>query len=191
VHHFKCTPATDPTQTDLDDITEGVRSAAVHLLTDEMSSNLVFEGSRSKFWTTAGDLWTGEALNPVLGSQSSTPSTLAACYVISWRVHRIWRGGKPRSYLSGVNEAQVSDGRTVSGGAVTANTGNARDYLTATAGLTSGALSIESMVCLRRFADGGSEATPKVYLDPPELVTITDGVCRSVMGTQRRRLHRL
>jgi hypothetical protein len=47
------------------------------------------------------------------------------------------------------------------------------------------------MVCLRRFADGGSEATPKVYLDPPELVTITDGVCRSVMGTQRRRLHRL
>jgi hypothetical protein len=151
----------------------------------------VYEGARSKFWTTAGALFEGEALNPVIGSTGSDPSTLAAAVVISWRVRGIWRGGKPRTYLSGVTESHLTDGRSFDSAYVAAKKTDATAYLTAVRGMVHGALTVNFLTCLRRFANGGSESTPRVYLNPPQHVEIVGALARSVVGTQRRRLHRL
>jgi hypothetical protein len=191
VHHFRCTPATAPAQVDLDDVVEGVRSAYAANFLAYISSELVYEGARGKFWTSGGDLYEGEALNPVIAPGDSKPLPLNCAVVISWRVHRIWRGGKPRTYLPGLEDSAVDDGRRIDADKVTSIQSNARAYLTAVNAVGHGALSIESMTALRRFAAGGSEAHPKVYLDPPEHVDIVGAICRSVIGSQRRRLHRL
>lgn len=191
VHHFLCSPTTAPSQSDLDAITEAIRSKAVHMLTNTASSNLVFEGSRSKFWTGSGALYEGEALNPVLGLQGSTPSFLGAAVVVSWRVRSLWKGGKPRSYLAGIAEGSVSDGRTILTSDLNVLKTDVAFYLNGVRGLVSGALTCNYLTCLRRFADGGSEEKPKVYLNPPVHVEVVGGIVRPVLGSQRRRLHRL
>jgi hypothetical protein len=116
---------------------------------------------------------------------------LNCAVVISWRVHKIWRGGKPRSYLPGLEDSAVDDGRRIDADKVTSIQSNAKLYLAAASSVSHGALSVESMTALRRFAAGGSELHPKVYLDPPQHVDIVGAICRSVIGSQRRRLHRL
>jgi hypothetical protein len=155
-----------------------------------MSNAGVFEGTRAKFWTSAGDLWTGEALNPVIGGVSGDPVALSSAMVISWRVHKIWKGGKPRTYLPPTGETQVADGRTISSAVVGAATTHAKAYITAVNAITHGTLTVDYFSCLRRFEDGGSTQSPKVYLTPPQHVRITGAAARSVLGTQRRRLHR-
>lgn len=185
------TTSADPVQADLDLVTEGFRSAAVDLITLQMSAAGVFEGTRTKFWTAAGDLWTGEALNPVLGGVSGDPISLQAAMCISWRVHKIWKGGKPRSYLPASGESQSSDGRTFSSALVGAATTHAKAYITAVNAITHGTLTVDYFSALRRFADGGSTSSPKVYLDPPQHVKIVGAAARSVIATQRRRLHRM
>ncbi len=121
----------------------------------------------------------------------STPSFLGAAVVVSWRVRSLWKGGKPRSYLAGIAEGSVSDGRTILTSDLNVLKTDVAFYLNGVRGLVSGALTCNYLTCLRRFADGGSEEKPKVYLNPPVHVEVVGGIVRPVLGSQRRRLHRL
>jgi hypothetical protein len=190
IQHVLTSPGDEPDPTDLNTVCEGIRSAATNMLTNDQSSNLVYEGVLGTLWAAGGTEYSGSALNPVIGGEPSSPSTLAASIVVSWRTHTTWRGGKPRSYFPGVPESRVADGRQLDSGIVAAIQGRVDSFLAAIPDITTDTVSCESLVCLRRFADGGSTTTPPTPLDPPELVVITAAVVRSVLGTQRRRMHR-
>lgn len=102
--------------------------------------------------------------------------------VINWQITDFYRGGKPRSYLPGVPQSGVTDGRT----------------LTTTMRANLAAAALNFMNDVNALSHGGITAVQlgtvrfqaaKVWLTPPVFRPYTGTGVRSQLGTQRRRLN--
>lgn len=111
------------------------------------------------------------------------PVSVAMC--ITWKTAMRWRGGHPRTYVSGLNITQISSGNQWSGSTVSNALVQAEAFRTGLNGLTAGGASW-SFVCLRRhqtLTDG-----THVPLDPPLAVPLIATIVDHRIDTQRRRL---
>lgn len=188
VHHYRCTPASTPSTDDLDGVLEGLRSAMATMWAPLGNEFYHYTDASGVFWDTDGNETTGSAVEDVPGTDTGNVNPAQVAFVVSWRVTTRWKGGHPRSYFPGVTNDELASAHTYQPTYVSDWQDAADAFLTAVAAVSSGSLSVESLAVLRRFADGGSEAVPKVYLDPPELIDIVSAIARNDIGTQRRRL---
>jgi hypothetical protein len=117
------------------------------------------------------------------GLAAGTADFANLCILINWACGDARRGGKPRSYLPGVNQGANADPANFSAGYVAAISAQIPTFLGHVQGHTSGAL-----VC-DNFIDY-SKVNGKAYRVAGHAFTITGGAAASVVGTQRRRVDR-
>jgi len=116
-------------------------------------------------------------------SGTAAVNDCAAAYLVNWTISDRYRGGKPRTYLPGVQTGHVVNGRTIDGTALASlNTGitafkNHVDALTETHILT-------VQLGTVRFQQANAALAPPVFR------AYTGGHCNTLMGTQRRRIGR-
>lgn len=114
---------------------------------------------------------------------SPLPNNTAMC--ITWKVQSRWRGGHPRTYMTGFNQALVVNGNSWSGSFITSMNTQVLAFRTALNAITAGSLAW-TFVCLRRhqtLVDG-----THVILNPAVPIPITSGFVDSRIDSQRRRL---
>lgn len=133
---------------------------------------------------SAGDSLIGIDSTIVPGSHSTgvaLPSNVACC--VSWRIAVSYRGGHPRSYLSGLSQDQTAAVNTWSTGFLDVLRPAAASFhtdLESITGISSGISSVQHGVV--SFVRDGAWRTPPVFY------RITGSVVDQRIDTQRRRL---
>jgi hypothetical protein len=107
----------------------------------------------------------------------------SACTCISWSSNAYWRGGKPRTYLPGVQTQYVANPYTISAGGDTWYTQKANDFHVAVNALNATSITNTQHGFVHFFQNG-------VLLSPSVFYPITGGQLHPRFGTQRRRLGR-
>lgn len=129
-----------------------------------------------------GTFLDGESTTLVVGGDSGPTLDAAAAFLISWRVTATWRGGHPRSYIPGVVQDRLNDPATFTSATVTEVTTAAEEYRATTSSLSPpGSFHDLRLGCVRATSSGSP-------LDPQVFVPFVGAICRTVPGTQRRRL---
>lgn len=135
-----------------------------------------------------GNMVVGTDATLQAGTQTSGLSIASISMVLSWRLSARYRGGHPRTYLAGLDVSQFQDNATYKSTSVSAVQSAANTFLAAIDAIVSTPFTSVTLGVLRQFANGGSEAKPKVYLTPPVFKPYTSVVVKPGIATQRRRL---
>jgi len=107
------------------------------------------------------------------------PASVAAC--ISWQSGVYWRGGKPRTYVGGLDYSALGNESQLAGSFVTALLADGTNLIAAFNALTSG--NFDSVQFgLVSFVSGGVDRVPPLFFP------ITGCAVHPRMDTQRRRL---
>jgi hypothetical protein len=115
------------------------------------------------------------------GAATSTSPNVA--FVLHWNIARRYRGGHPRTYLPCVAEADVDESGNVSAGRYGTITAAAGNWINDISTHAMGAVHAQ-LFCIHYVRDGA-------VLGFPLLDIILGGTCRTIVGTQRRRLPRI
>lgn len=118
------------------------------------------------------------------GTDSSGDQDAQVCYLVNWSTGDVRRGGKPRTYITGVPLSACADSATLDSDHLGSMNSGLVDWFTelAAGGAPSGA---QLMPVEMSFIDGGVDRTaPQPYL-------ISSGAVSNVVATQRRRVDRL
>lgn len=110
----------------------------------------------------------------------------SACAVANWRVDKYYRGGHPRSYWPGLLSSEIVNGSTLDQTALTRFQNMFGAWRTGINSLTSGGITAVQLGTLS-FQTHTADGTP-IWRDPPEFWPYNGVACRSILGTQRRRL---
>jgi hypothetical protein len=138
--------------------------------------------------TYLGDIVTPTAslAGPAPGGDASSPLPLQCAAVVKWNIASRYRGGHPRSYLPGITDGSTLDRRTLTSAAVTA----LQLAMTEFAGDVN--LNLPTgweFGTVHRFGPPCG-ALPNAQCVAPSVEVIGGPIVDSVLGTQRRRLHR-
>lgn len=131
--------------------------------------------------TDLAPLGTAEVTVPteVVGTTTGTALPMNACSVTSWKILSRYRGGKPRSYWSGMSEGNLANVNEWTPSFRTALRDRSQLYLAAINALTAaGGLALGSVAYFRGH----------VALSPPVFYPFVDADARLQVRTQRRRL---
>jgi hypothetical protein len=188
VFHVMTSAPGDVTEADVNELALAFHSAYNDAFLAAISTSNIVSGVVASYSNGDDTFVDGSEFNPAVGGDGGSVVSAAECFLLSWRVSATWRGGHPRTYIPGVMQDRLQDARTFTIATVSELQADAASFLAAVNLLTPSGFSSVTLGCLRRFAAGGSEATPKVYLDPPEFVPFSSVIMRSVPGIQRRRL---
>jgi hypothetical protein len=91
-------------------------------------------------------------------------------------------------YIGGLVEDRLETPTTFSGATVSDFQTGVNGWQNDIEAFSLGAFVNVTLAAVRRFASGGSETTPKTYLDPPLVIPVTSLLVRNKIGSQRRRL---
>lgn len=105
----------------------------------------------------------------------------AAAKVVSWLSSVYWRGGKPRTYLSGLVEADIVSSVGLTATAITNLKTAAAGFRTAVNALSTGTISGTALGFVS-FRSGNADRVPPVFFP------FTGSTAHTRLGTQRRRL---
>lgn len=114
------------------------------------------------------------------GTQNSTDST---CALINWSILDFYRGGHPRTYLAGLPENHISNGRLLDSSYASTLATAAQGFLADCNALTHGGISAAALGTVR-FASGNA------WLSPPVFRAYQGASVNPILATQRRRLAR-
>lgn len=156
----------------------------------QQSNQITLERVDLEWSDGAGGFVEGAYANPAVGGDSGAYLDASVSVVWSWRAATHWRGGHPRTYVPGVSQDRLDSVNAFTTATVSAFQGAGDAFRNAVNASTPGGFSNVTLGCLRRFADRGSLARPKVYLDPPVFIPFTGLITRQHIGSQRRRLQR-
>ena len=112
-------------------------------------------------YQTSGELM-GSSTADHVGGASGSYQVGAVSLVLSWGTTAFWRGGKPRTYLSGIPDSAVDTATTYTSSYVSSVAGAAADFLSDFNGLAPGALDTVTLGLLSRVS-GGVARTPAVF----------------------------
>lgn len=139
----------------------------------------------------AQDLTNAQSANGVDGTTrtatgaagTALPVSVAMC--ITWHVNSRWRGGHPRTYLSGLSGNDIQAGNQWTSASTTSMRTQATAFRTGLNGLTAAGNSW-SFVCLRRH-ETKSDGTHSPIVPPRPLPIVSELVDQRI-DSQRRRL---
>lgn len=123
-------------------------------------------------------------LADAIAGLSSTAADFAdLAFLINWETGDPRRGGKPRTYLSGVRQSDNADFANLQSADVTTLTAGCATFLGHIQGKTEGALVCDNLVDY-------SVINGKAYRAAGHPYIISSGSCNAVVGNQRRRVAR-
>lgn len=185
VMHVYKGSGTSWTQSELDTVTAGVRSAYVSRFLPLLGTTFSLKDVEGQDLTSEVGLFsttTGSSAGAIGGV--AMPAQVALC--VSWKVAAHFRGGHARTYFGGLAVTDASNSTTWSGTVVTAWTTAANQFITSVNALGSPAFA--QFVMLSRYQGKDSitgEPTPRVT---PLIRPILSAVVDTRIDTQRRRL---
>lgn len=118
-------------------------------------------------------------VDPGTHAGGMTPANCAAC--ISWKIHRRYRGGHPRTYVGGLPISAYLDERAFTAAYVSLCHGKAEQFITDIAAAGEGAYGDFTLVNLSYFFNGAQRAVPVAD-------EITAAQVNARPDSQRRRL---
>lgn len=167
-------------QTDLNNLTDGLGAGIKALMQNLQSADNVYQDVTAIDLTSSTALTSTRALTGV-GSHTGGASPASMACAISWKVHRRYRGGHPRTYVGGLPITTLSTERSFSATFVALAKGNAAAFLAGFPLASGGAYGNINPVSLSYFSGGAVRVTP-----------ITDDIIGSDVNarpdSQRRRL---
>lgn len=96
------------------------------------------------------------------GSDTSPPLASGSAAVISWGIDGYWRGGKPRTYLSGMSVDRLAAADQFTGSFVTALSTAGAGFISDVNGLTGTGFTTVTLGTLSRYS-GGAPRTPPIF----------------------------
>jgi len=173
---------TTATQAALDAWTSAFRTAYVTDILNAVTADSTLSTVQSTLFQPGETALHSVITTPATGSGVGTlVKNLASCRVLSWNTSVYWRGGKPRTYIAGLNQVDTDDDQTLNASAVAfwQNAGNnlhtGINALSAT-GIT------QTQHGFVSFQSGGALRNPSVFFP------ISGCVVHPRIGTQRGRL---
>jgi hypothetical protein len=163
-------------------------------------SNAVSAAFRTRFGPQLSTVWTLQTQRTVMfvsstleigvdgsdtGSGTAAGSTVGAmmAYLINWSIAGTYRGGHPRTYLSGVEDTDLLTSRTMSTTKRNALTTAAGNFLADVNALTPSGFSAVALGTIRFFRANSA-------LAPPVFEPYLAGSCAQLYASQRRRMGR-
>jgi hypothetical protein len=119
------------------------------------------------------------------GSGTAAGSTFApqACYLINWSIVGTYRGGHPRTYLSGTNDSDCLGDGSIASSRQTGLTTAAGNFLGDVNALAPSGFTDVKLGTFRFFRHHSA-------VDPPVFEPFLGGACAPLIATQRRRVGR-
>jgi len=143
-----------------------------------------FSRTKIVFRDAADSHYRSVYVSDVQGTQGAEIEAGQACYLINWVTNDPRKGGKPRTYVCGVNDDNLTDSVHVSSAIATAFNAGIATWLaagpTASSGTCTGLALLEMS-----FRNG------KTWRDTAASWPIRAGALNGVIATQRRRVNRL
>jgi hypothetical protein len=172
--------ATTHVAADLKSIVDSMVAAYATDMLAISSGNLVQNAAKASWLYASNQVleYTGGYSNT--GALTGTIGSDAMCAVVNWSITDYYRGGHPRTYVPGIRENDIVNGRTLASGSRTTLATGATNFLSAVNALTHGGISAVALGTVR-FASGNA------WLSPPQFKAYQAASVRSVFGTQRRR----
>jgi hypothetical protein len=182
IFHAQLTTSSSIIQADLDSWVTSVQAAYKTRFQGLMSTSVSYVVAKAILYTPGG----GALSSSIAMTGAGTVGTAivennATCANLSWLSTVYWRGGKPRTYLPGVVQANLANALTLSAGGITAyNTGGA-GFRTDVNALAPGTITGSSLGFVSFNSGNVPRATPLFF-------PITGVRVHPRLGTQRRRL---
>lgn len=172
--------ATTHAVADLKNVVDAMVTAYVTRLFPYVQTSYVQTGAKASWLYGSGTSieYTGSYSNA--GSEGGSPLNDATCFVINWSIPDYYRGGHPRTYLTGLGATIGSSGRIVNPTSQALLATAATNWISDVNALTHGGISAVALGTVR-FQSGNA------WLSPPVFRGYQSASVRSVMGTQRRR----
>jgi hypothetical protein len=182
IFHAQLVTSSSISQADLDSWTLAFGNAWKTRFLPQINTSTTVANTRSVLYTPGG----GELLSvqTTAGTGSSGASDLAdnaASMVVSWLSTVYWRGGKPRTYLPGVQSGDVTAAHLLTAGKITSLQSAAASFRTDVNALTSGTITGTTFGFVS-FRTGNEERGTPLFF------AITGAAVHGRIGTQRRRL---
>lgn len=153
----------------------------VNYIANTSNQNAITSVEATYFPTGSPLVVVGTHTGSTAGGVSGDPLPASIAAVISWQSGVYWRGGKPRTYVAGLDISAQGNETELAGGFVTALQTDGDNLIAAMNALTSG--NFDSIQFgLVSFVSGGVDRTP------PEFFPITGCAVHPRMDSQRRRL---
>jgi len=118
--------------------------------------------------------------DPITGTETAAVESGQVAFLINWQTGDPRKGGKPRTYVSGVLDEETADPARVSSGTLAALNSGLATWLTDIAGRTIPTLLVEM-----------SFVNACAYRLTPVTRAIFGGTVSPIVATQRRRVNRL
>jgi hypothetical protein len=147
----------------------------------QQSSNYIQTGVKASWLYASGQSLEYAASYSNIGGIAGAEATDATCAVINWSITDFYRGGHPRTYLAGIPQSKITNGRTLLTAYAASLATQGINFLTGINALTHGGISATALGTVR-FASGNA------WLSPPVFRPYQSATVRSILGTQRRRL---
>lgn len=176
------TPSGSVTSADFTSLVTAVGAAYKTAFQAHQNGIVDYVLARGVYFAPGGTELLAEVAMSGAGSSGGTAiDDISASIVISWLSSVYWRGGKPRTYLPGVESGMMASGHRISSGSVSTFTTQAASFLTAVNALTESTISATRMGFISFFSGNALRATPVFY-------AITGATVHPRLGSQRRRL---
>jgi hypothetical protein len=115
------------------------------------------------------------------GGRSNSPAPASASVLLDWQIDSRYRGGHPRSYMSGFADSDLFNSQLWSNSLVVDMVNAAKDFLADVDVFGTGSIGAATLGTVRFFSDHAALAPPEFW--PYESVIAPTRIC-----TQRRRL---
>lgn len=168
-------------QADLDTWLTNAAAAYKTAFQSLQGTTATYQQARAVLFAPGGGQLSSIATMTGTGGGGTAVADDSAAAVISWTTSVYWRGGKPRSYLSGVPNTAITTGHFLSGtyqGNVATGGGNFRTAINA---LTAGTITGSTLGFVSFRSGNADRGTPLFFAH-------TGARCHPRLGTQRRRL---
>lgn len=178
-----------PTVTQLNDFADSVGDLWEAQIVPAFTTHTSFFETLCEWHDGSGNIIVGVDQNPTSGTDSGGDLPLSICMVLSWRIAAAYRGGKPRSYLSGMSESKLaSNPNSWSSGEIAAFSAGAAAVLAGVNALSlaSQAVSLGELSYYEDAAERGS-TPPPVLRSTPLFRAFTGVIAKPLVGHQRRR----
>jgi hypothetical protein len=123
-------------------------------------------------YQTGGELM-GTAGGDTTGGASGSYQVGAVSIILSWGTTAFWRGGKPRTYLSGIPDSAIATATTFTSGYVSAVNTAAALYLSDVDTITTTNIDTVTLGFLSRVS-GGAPRTPGIFFPYTTVFTRTN-----------------